>query len=274
MVRDIIITRTDWCELVFNGKNKEYGAYALREDSGRRHLLAYLGVVAFTLLVIIVPRLAGMFTPAVTRSTPVTGAVTLVDLAPRLEEENKVLVTASLPVPRLRSVIKYTIAQITRDEEVHEEEMLTQDELNNTRTDISVANVIGNDENGEDIADLPDHQAIIGGAEDPVFFNGVVEQAPEFIGGDRAMRRWIGKRLKYPSLAEQNQVQGVVIVQFVVGRDGQIREVEVVRSVDPLLDTEAVRMVSEMPAWNPGKQGGVPVSVRFTMPVAFRLQEE
>ncbi|MDR1414953.1 MAG: energy transducer TonB [Odoribacteraceae bacterium] len=271
MVRDITITRADWLELVFEGKNKAYGAYVLREESGRRHLLAYLGVVAFTLALLAAPDVAGFFAPATAEKATTTGEVRVVDLS--LPEENKVIVAQPLPVPKLKTTIKYTVLLVAKDEEVpDDQELRTQDDLNRLTAAISVADVVGNDETGEDIADLVGHQAVIGMA-DTVYFSGIVEQQPEFVGGARAMRSWIGRQLRYPSLAEENGVQGVVIVQFVVGSNGAIRDVTVARSADPSLDAEAVRMVGRMPAWIPGRQGGVPVPVRFSMPVTFRLQE-
>jgi protein TonB len=272
MVRNIDITRADWRELVFNERNKEYGAYALRGGSDKRHLLAFLGVSVFALFVIAVPWLAGLVTPVRTVEVTRTGEATLAVLT--LPDENKVVVTRPLPeIPKIKSSIKYTVQLIT-EEVPDDQEILTQDELNRASTLISVAKVLGNDDaEGDDIADLIDHQAVIG-IVDTIFFTGNVEQQPTFVGGDRAMRSWIGKRLRYPSLAEQNGVQGVVIVQFVIGSKGEIRDVSVARSADPSLDEEAVRMVSAMPDWLPGRQGGVPVPVRFSMPVTFRLQAQ
>ncbi|MDR1273539.1 MAG: energy transducer TonB [Odoribacteraceae bacterium] len=272
MVRNIDITRADWRELVFNERNKEYGAYALRGDSNKRHLLAFLGVTVFALLVIAIPELLNLVAPATAAPAARTEVATLAVLT--LPDENKVVVTQPLPeIPKIKSSIKYTVLLIT-EEVPDDQEILTQDELNRANTMISVATVLGNDElEGDDIADLIDHQAVIG-VVDSIFFSGSVEQQPTFIGGDRAMRSWIGKRLRYPSIAEQNGVQGVVIVQFVIGSKGEIRDVSVARSADPSLDEEAIRMVSAMPDWLPGRQGGVPVPVRFSMPVTFKLQAQ
>lgn len=99
----------------------------------------------------------------------------------------------------------------------------------------------------------------------------VVEQMPSFPGGISGLRTYLNQNTRYPAVAQENGVQGRVVVSFVVGKDGHISDVTVVRSVDPSLDKEAVRVIRNMPRWTPGKQGGEPVKVRFTVPVSFRL---
>ena len=101
----------------------------------------------------------------------------------------------------------------------------------------------------------------------------VVEQNPSFPGGDKALMQWLQKNLKYPAVAQENNIQGRVTVQFVVNKDGSIVDPKVVRSGgDQSLDKEAMRVVQAMPKWIPGRQRGKNVRVRFTLPVTFRLQ--
>ena len=99
----------------------------------------------------------------------------------------------------------------------------------------------------------------------------VVEQMPSFPGGISGLRTYLNQNIRYPAEAQENCVQGRVVVSFVVGKDGHISDVTVLRSVDPSLDKEAVRVVRNMPRWTPGKQGGEPVRVRYNVPVSFRL---
>lgn len=99
----------------------------------------------------------------------------------------------------------------------------------------------------------------------------VIEEKPEFPGGEAAMMQWIAKNIKYPEIAKENNIQGKVFVQFIIDKDGYVKNVEVVRGVDPVLDKEAVRVVSSMPQWKPGKQRGKPVKVQFQLPINFRL---
>lgn len=101
----------------------------------------------------------------------------------------------------------------------------------------------------------------------------VVEEQPEFPGGNTAMMKFLSDNIKYPVIAQENGIQGRVITNFVVERDGSITDVQVVRGVDPSLDKEAVRVIQSMPKWKPGKQRGSTVRVRFTLPVVFRLQQ-
>ncbi|MCE5205307.1 MAG: energy transducer TonB [Porphyromonadaceae bacterium] len=100
----------------------------------------------------------------------------------------------------------------------------------------------------------------------------VVENQPEFPGGNAAMMKFLSDNIKYPVIAQENGIQGRVICNFVVERDGSITDVQVVRGVDPSLDKEAIRVIQQMPRWTPGKQRGQAVRVRFTLPVVFRLQ--
>ncbi|MDD2256412.1 MAG: energy transducer TonB [Bacteroidales bacterium] len=107
-------------------------------------------------------------------------------------------------------------------------------------------------------------------ADDEIF--AVVEEMPSFPGGDAALMSYISKSIKYPSIAQENGIQGRVICTFVINRDGKVTNAEVIRSVDPSLDKEALRVINNMPAWKPGKQRGKPVRVKYTLPIVFRLQ--
>lgn len=100
----------------------------------------------------------------------------------------------------------------------------------------------------------------------------VVEKQPEFPGGTAELFKYLSKAIKYPVIAQENGIQGRVVCSFVVNRDGSIVDIQVMRGVDPSLDKEAVRVISEMPKWKPGEQRGKPVRVRFILPVQFRLQ--
>lgn len=106
--------------------------------------------------------------------------------------------------------------------------------------------------------------------EDEIFE--VVEKNPEFSYNGMSLIQYLGKSIKYPTIAQETGTQGRVIVQFVVNKDGSIVDVKVVRGVDPYLDKEAIRVISTMPKWKPGEQRGKPVRCKFTVPVMFKLQ--
>ncbi|MBN2805765.1 MAG: energy transducer TonB [Prolixibacteraceae bacterium] len=100
----------------------------------------------------------------------------------------------------------------------------------------------------------------------------IVEDMPEFPGGELALRKWIGSNIKYPVIAAENGIQGKVYVTFVVDKDGSISNARIARGVDPSLDQEALRVVNNLPKWKPGKQRGKPVRVSYTVPINFQLQ--
>jgi protein TonB len=148
--------------------------------------------------------------------------------------------------------------------------------LNVVENDVQVAEVEINTEDDKNKAvDMTPPATTIGTGiveeEDNVVFQ-VVETMPSFPGGDAALFKFLNDNIKYPVIAQENGIQGRVICQFVVNRDGSIVDVEVVRSVDPSLDKEAIRVIKAMPNWAPGKQRGKAVRVKYTLPVNFRLQ--
>ena len=95
---------------------------------------------------------------------------------------------------------------------------------------------------------------------------------PGYPGGDAALLKYIGENTEYPAIAKENGITGVVYVSYIVGKDGQVRDVKVVRGVDPFLDKEAIRVVKTIKGYSPGKQRGKPVPVQFTIPIRFQLQ--
>jgi protein TonB len=103
-----------------------------------------------------------------------------------------------------------------------------------------------------------------------VFF--IVEDMPEFPGGEMALRTYIANAIKYPVIAQENGIQGKVYVTFVVGKDGKVNNATIARGVDPSIDKEALRVVNTLPTWKPGKQRGKPVNVSYTVPINFVLQ--
>ena len=115
-------------------------------------------------------------------------------------------------------------------------------------------------------ADAP--EAVVPDGDDKVY--DIVEQQPKFPGGPSGMAKWLGDNIKYPAEAAKKGIEGRVIVQFVVGSDGTVGNVNIMRGVDPLLDKEAVRVINAMPKWTPGKHDGKPVAVKYTIPVTFR----
>ncbi|MBR5574558.1 MAG: energy transducer TonB [Paludibacteraceae bacterium] len=146
--------------------------------------------------------------------------------------------------------------------------------LNVVEDDVEVEEIEINTEDDKDVEVViaPPVEAPVEEEEEEVIFV-VVESMPEFPGGQQAMMRYIGENIKYPVIAQENGIQGRVICQFVIEKDGKVTDIQVVRSSgEPSLDKEAVRVINSMPKWKPGKQRGKPVRVKYTIPVNFRLQ--
>lgn len=125
---------------------------------------------------------------------------------------------------------------------------------------------------GVDIDPVPIPNPYINPKSSEEVFGDVAEQMPSFPGGDRKLMEYLSENIRYPEECEEICVQGRVIVSFIVEKDGSISNVKVAKSLAPLLDKEAVRVVSGMPKWIPGRQNGVAVRVRYIIPVTFRLQ--
>lgn len=274
----IDLISSDWVDLVFEGRNKAYGAYRLRKSTTKRNILAMVAVVLLLIVAFIILTVKN-FVDEQRAKVAMTQVAELTNYdQPKKKAEvkqKKVEVEPERVVERVKSSIKFTAPVIKKDEEVKpDEELKTQDELMSTKTAIGTFDVKGNDDaNGEILKakeviaepEPPKHEE-----ENKVF--DIVEQQPMFPGGPAALVKYLSEHTKYPVVAQENGVQGRVTVQFVVEKDGSISDVHVLRGVDPSLDKEAVRVVKSLPRWTPGKQNGITVRVNYRVPVLFRLQ--
>ena len=276
MAKDINLTSQRWLELIFDDKNKSYGAYVLRNDSSNRHLKALIILLVLVSAFLFLPDLIKSVIPE--KKAPEVAQVTEIDMADldieqEIPEENQIKEIENVPPPPLlKETIQFTPPVVTKDEDVRDEElMLTQQELTDNQVDISVATIEGVKEGGVDIADLVEHKVVVQEEKKPEIFSHV-EVPPQFPGGEKELMKWLGDNISYPTIAAEQGIQGRVILRFVVGPDGSVGNVEVQRSLDPSCDKEAQRVVKKMPKWIPGKQNGNPVHVYYTLPVLFKLQ--
>lgn len=279
----IDLTRSGWCDLIFEGRNKEYGAYKLRVETGKRNVKAIIFIAVLAAILIVgfwaktrydEYQLAHQKNESVTELS----ALNQPKKEKKAEVKRKVEVEEKKEVVKeVKSSIKFTAPVIKKDDEVKpEDEMKTQEELMSTNTAIGALDVQGNSENGQilqvtqRVADEPVKAEPKPEVENKVF--DVVEVMPSFPGGAAALMKYLNDNIKYPVVAQENGVQGRVVISFVVEKDGSITDVKVAKSVDPSLDREAQRVVKGMPHWIPGKQNGSAVRVKYTVPVTFRLQ--
>ena len=274
----IDLISNEWTDLVFEGRNQAYGAYKLRKGTAKRNVWALLIVGLAAALLYLGLQLQKM--AEANKKVENTQAVELAKLQTEKKKEAKVEkkeVIRQEPekvVEQVKSSVKFTAPVIKKDEEVKEEDEIKLDEVQKSDKAVGAFTVEGNDEVGgavlkakEDIAapEPPKH------VEETKVFT-VVEQMPMFPGGDAALMGYLRDNIHYPTVAAENGVQGRVVVGFVVERDGSITDVNILRSVDPSLDREAMRVVKSMPRWTPGKQNGSAVRVKYQVPVTFRLQ--
>lgn len=275
----IDLISNEWADIVFQGRNKVYGAYQLRRSTGKRNIWAMVFVAAVAAVTYLGLAAYNSYQAAQKAKFEEEMEASLIETKKEAKVEKKTetpKVEQVQKVEKVKSSIAFTPPVIKKDSEVKpEEEMKTQDELKETKTAIGAFDVKGNDESGgtvlkavEEIAtpEPPKQEA----EQNKVF--DVVEQQPQFPGGMGALNQWLGSNIKYPAMAAENGIEGRVIVQFVVERDGSVSGVHVVRGVDSSLDKEATRVVAQMPKWIPGKQNGSAVRVKYTVPVTFRLQ--
>ena len=267
----------EWADIVFEGRNQKYGGYVLRKNTSKRNVMAVLLVIAAGILAYLGLTIAR--TIEANRQVENTQAIELSALNEKKKEAKKiekevVKVEPEKVIEKVKSSVKFTPPVIKKDSEVKEDNQLDLEKVEKTNVTIGAFDVQGNDEVGgevlkakEEIAqpEPPKHEE-----ENKVF--DVVEQMPSFPGGMGALMSWLSQNMKYPTIAAENGVQGRVIVQFVVEKDGSITDVHVAKSVDPSLDKEAARVVKAMPHWIPGKQNGSAVRVKYTVPVTFKLQ--
>lgn len=272
-----------WVEMVFAGKNKEYGAYQLRKGTSGRNIKALL------ILVIAAALVGGFLAWKVIEQKQAEEqqaymeAMELAKLQQQAKKEEKKKepvkpkVEMKKEIPVARETQKFTAPVIKKDELVKEENQVKQMDKLDDKVAVSTENKEGVKDrtveavrNDIAVAAPPPPPAPKPEVATKVF--DVVEEMPSFPGGQGALMSYLASNIKYPVVAQENGVQGRVIVSFVVERDGSISDVRVARSVDPSLDREAQRVVKSMPRWKPGKQNGSAVRVKYTVPVVFRLQ--
>ncbi|MBQ7420632.1 MAG: energy transducer TonB [Prevotella sp.] len=275
-----------WVDMVFAGKNKEYGAYVLRKGTSGRNIKSIVILVIAAALVggalawkVVADKRAEeqrAYMEAMELSR-------LQELAKKEKKKEEIKVQPKIEpkkeIPQVRESQKFTAPVIKKDELVKEENQVKQ--MDKLDEKVAVSNV---DQEGvkdrtveavrnEIAVNVPPppkeapKEEVKHEVENKVF--DIAEQMPSFKGN---VNQWLSQNLTYPAVAAENGIEGRVIVNFVVEKDGSISNVQVVRSVDPALDREAVSVVKRMPKWNPGMNNGQPARVKFTLPVTFKLQ--
>ena len=286
MAKEVDLSSREWCDLVFEGKNKDFGAYVIRTDSPKRHnkavLWTIIGAIIFGLLAFGFVK-ANQYLEERRLAAQGEQEEVLIDMSQDAEEPEPENERVEQPKPEvlpeevLKSV-KVTELQIVEDDKVKkEDEIKTQDELKETETAFGQKDNEKGTEDRNVTRTLKEEVVVEKKEEKPkeekkeeIFRS--VEQMPQFPGGEAALMKYLQSHINYPPMAAENNIQGRVVVQFVVDKTGKVGEVKVVRSVDKDLDKEAVRVCKSLPKFTPGRQNGQAVSVWYTLPVTFKLQ--
>ena len=284
MARNVDLTSKEWCDVVFENRNKEFGAYQLRLNSKPRHLRAFLFTLIGAIAIIIIAYSYMKVAAYIEEQRIMDQAnqeLVAVDLAAEEQEEEQEPEETKFEQPEeqalpeeILNTVKVTELLIAADEEVKaEDEIKSQDELKETQTAFGQTDF---DKGTDDRNVIREHkeEVIVEKKEEvkePEKVFTAVEQMPQFPGGEAELMKYLSKNIKYPTMAMENNIQGRVVVQFVVTKTGSIGEVKVVRSVDRDLDREAIRVCKSLPKFTPGKMNGQAVNVWYTLPVNFKL---
>ncbi|HNW88714.1 MAG TPA: energy transducer TonB [Bacteroidales bacterium] len=245
-------------EIVFQKRNKEYGAYYLRKAYKKFMTRSVIISVAVLLLAVGIPFFIFKQTYSANQEQEV--AVDMMNMnAPK--DENAPPPPPPPPEATVEQKAKFTAPIVVTD--TTETTEINQDDLNKTTSNVVVVEeeVVVEEDNSEKVIEEV--------VETPIFT--VVEEMPSFPGGDESRIKFLTENIKYPQMAKESGIQGTVYVTFVVDEKGKVADVRVLRGIGGGCDEEAVRVVKLMPPWNAGKQSGKPVRVQFNMPIRFTL---
>ena len=251
---------SDFDDLVFEKRNREYGAYQLRKRYNNVLLICTLLASVLVGLAVVIPFLARPNSERV-----ISGGSGYVQVQmENLERPQEIFVPPSAPPPeppKIQEVVKYVPPVVVDSVIPIEKAQVSTDEV--------LASADGElvDASGSGLGDelLPGRGS---GTNEDAFFQ--VEVMPTFKGGDLTkFRDWVQKRTNYPQAAINNKIRGTVFLTFIVEKDGSVSNVTIVKGIHPLLDNEAIKAISESPKWSPGLQRGQSVRVRFLIPLSF-----
>lgn len=288
--RTVDLTSKEWRDIVFEGKNKEFGAYDLRKNSESRHTWAviYLFIGLVVLLFLIFGymkwsdyRAEKAALEAKEKAEKMAAAMLQEQEQEQPEEAEPEQQKMEMEIPEVPEEVLATV-QVTQiaivDADKVKNEVMTQEEQKEDNTARGIVNQEGSDD--ADKFQAVKEQVVV--VEEPkvekkpepeqIFV--AVEQPAEFKGGMGALMKWLSNNIRYPEAAQQNGISGKVVVKFVVEKDGSVSSPTILKGVDKDLDQEAIRVVKRMPKWQPGKNNGQPVRSYFQLPVTFRIQNQ
>ncbi|MEI7595784.1 MAG: TonB family protein [Bacteroidota bacterium] len=273
MKNKVNIYNEEWCELIFENKNHDYGAYQLRLGSNKRHLVAFIVAVSILLLLIGSPYIFASVLPDDKGDDFGIVEMTDIEFEPETNNADEAVKEVVVPEANLASAIAYTTPEIVPDEVFDEtKEMKPQEQINDFDGMISSIDFISKDNGGDiDPAILNVRKEITDTKEvdETVLY---ADQMPMYEGGLEEMYAFIAENIKYPVLAREENISGTVHLSFIVRKNGKITDIKILRPIGGGCEEEAVRVIEKMPNWRPGRTNGTPISVQFTIPIKFTLE--
>ncbi|MEO6883482.1 MAG: TonB family protein [Bacteroidia bacterium] len=254
-------------EIVFEKRNKEYGAYVIRREYSRTVVMALLIAIAAIVLLVGIPMIVRLIEGANfnTNDKPVTVSVVL--QAPPPVDPNKPIPPPPPPPPPVMKTIQFTPPVVKPDDKVIDppptQQQLQVTQAGNKTQDGKDTNLLAPINTGAGVAPPTVQKPFI-----------IVQQMPVFPGGQDKLFQYLQNNTNYPQMEKEAGVQGTVYVSFVIGADGRVQDVKVLRGIPngPGCNKEALRVVQAMPAWTPGKQDGRTVPVQYSLPIKFILR--
>lgn len=268
------ILNADYLDILFEGRNKQYGGYELRKKYKRRAavagLISVLAIGGLFGATLIKPKEAAV------ADLPVVKDVKLAD-PPPVDPAKPPPPPPVQPPPPVKPTVKFTPPVIKKNEEVKAEEKPEPPKPEENKV-VGPKTMAGSgDPDAIDPGLAPSGTGTgkpVEAAPPPDKIFTSVEQVPEFPGGQAALMKYLSSNIRYPAAAREDNISGRAILQFVVDKDGSITNIVIQRDVTGSgFGKEAVRVVEGMPKWKPGKQNGQAVKVYYTLPVTFKLQE-
>lgn len=255
-------TNDDRSEIVFENRNKEYGAYEIRKKYSKRVIMAMLYSLGGIAVLVATPFIITLINSIDFKQDVKTDDVVTLAEPPPIDKSTPPP-PPPIPPPPVQKTIQFTPPVVAKDEEI-EEPPPAQEEIKET----TVSTVT---QEGTDVVDLPPENPVVADPDEgKVFLQ--VEEMPEFPGGQEKMYDYIYKNFKYPGMARENNIQGKVFVSFVIDKDGSVKDAKILRGIGGGCDEEVLRVIRSMPGWKAGRQNGRSVNVQFSLPVNLTLK--
>jgi len=259
----------DFEDVIFEGRNKEYGAYALRMLYNKYISISTTGGAILFALIVSYPLItASLFPKEVVKNDNPKDRVIEFDKVD-IPSIDKPPVDIPTPIQPKTATVKYVVPVVLPDEQVHNDDFASIEDLinKNPSTETVEGNINGTDNiDVIDPVDIPEVEPV----KEQIYT--WLEVMPEFPGGNKELINFFANNLSYPEIAKRAEVEGKVVLSFIVDKSGKIKDVEVLKGIGVGCDEEAMRVINSMPNWNPGKQNGKPVITKINIPVVFKLR--